>query len=129
MLDRKENINQEAGLAQAATNEEGVAVTGGDIQKIKVSKGRKPEMLLIKRSAINSIVSAGDSHRNYDNESFEDNKSVEGPPRIETIPDKDHQSSGLTVQKKPEKSKSKKNLADTSVSPKNPGSKKKMMSK
>ena len=129
MLDRKENINQEAGLTQAATNDDASTATGGDIQKIKVSKGRKPEMLLIKRSAINSIVSAGDSHRNYDNESFEDNKSVEGPPRIETVPDKEHQTSGLSVQKKPEKSKSKKNLADTSVSPMNPSTKKKTMSK
>ena len=116
-------------MTQAATNDDASTATGGDIQKIKVSKGRKPEMLLIKRSAINSIVSAGDSHRNYDNESFEDNKSVEGPPRIETVPDKEHQTSGLSVQKKPEKSKSKKNLADTSVSPKNPSTKKKTMSK
>jgi hypothetical protein len=89
MLDRKENINQEGGLPKATNNEDGSAVTGGDIQKIRVSKGMKPEMLLIKRSAINSIVSTGDSHRNYDNETFEDINSVEGPPRIETVTDKE----------------------------------------
>jgi hypothetical protein len=104
-------------------------VTGGDIQKIKVAKAKKPEMLLIKRSAINSIVSTGDSHRNYDNESFEDNKSVEGPPRIETYADKELQPSGSSLQKKTEKSKSKKNLADSSVSPKNLATKKKTIAK
>lgn len=97
MLDRKENINQEATIPKAPANEDGNTVTGGgDIQKIKVSKAKKPEMLLIKRSAINSIVSTGDSHRNYDNESFEDIKSVEGgPPWLETVADKERQPSGL----------------------------------
>lgn len=89
MLDRKENINQETPLSGPGGKDDGKTASSSDIQKIKVSKVKKPEMLLIKRSAINSIISTGISNRDYDNESFEDNKSLEGPPKTETVPDKD----------------------------------------
>ena len=100
LLDRKENINQEAGQPKGGGNDDGNSLAGGEIQKVKVSKVKKPEMLLIKRSAINSIISTGASNKEYENESFEDNKSAEGRPQIENIADREIQPTGSLLQAK-----------------------------
>jgi hypothetical protein len=64
--------------------------TGADVQKFSIQNTKKTEMLLLKKSAVASVISPpGISHGEYDNDTFEDNKSVEyEAPKVVLVNDK-----------------------------------------